>query len=104
MFPLMAACLQMINLRILPEVHSYTQGPTKFNRNSDRRAPLDSIPALSQLLPAETPARSLCLTTRQGLAGQLAKASVYLESVMLPQGEDLALDRPRAATYYAIYR
>ncbi|KAK9816569.1 hypothetical protein WJX72_002083 [[Myrmecia] bisecta] len=66
------------------------------------RAPLDASADLCALLPADAP--PLRLSGAHDFDGQAARASIFVEEATLPQGEDLKLDRPRAATYHATYR
>lgn len=63
-------------------------------------------PQWLQLLPA-APARRLSGYTvlpPQGFSGQLVRISLHVEELLLPGGDDAALERPRIANYLATYR
>ena len=61
------------------------------------------MPDLAALLPPEAPPQARPFSVG-GLQGQQARATVYIEEVLLPQVQDGLLSRPKSAVYYATYR
>ena len=61
------------------------------------------MPELTTLLPPEAcpQARPFSL---EGIEGQQARCTMYIEEIMLPQAEDSVQSRPKSAMYYATYR
>lgn len=61
------------------------------------------MPGLAALLPPEAPPQARPFSLG-GLQGQQARATVYIEEVLLSQVQDGLLSRPKSAAYYATYR
>ena len=62
-----------------------------------------AIPELTALLPPEAPPQARPFSLG-GLQGQQARATVYIEEVMLPQVQDSFHSRPKAAEYHVTYK
>lgn len=63
-------------------------------------------PEWLQLLPA-APARRLsgcAASPPPGFAGQWVRLSLHVEELLLPGGDEAALERPRIASYLTTYR
>ena len=67
------------------------------------RSVFSAIPELTALLPPEAPpqARPFSLGA---LKGQQARATVYIEEILLPQVQDGLHSRPKSAVYHTTYR
>ena len=67
------------------------------------RSVFSAMPELTVLLPPEAPpqARPFCLG---GLKGQQARATVYIEEILLPKVQDGLHSRPKPAVYHTTYR
>lgn len=61
------------------------------------------MPELTALLPPEAPPQARPFSLG-GLQGQQARATVYIEEVLLPQVQDSFHSRPKSAEYHVIYR
>ena len=61
------------------------------------------MPELAALLPPEAPPQARPFSLG-GLQGQQARATVYIEEILLPQVQDGLQSRPKAAVYHATYR
>ena len=61
------------------------------------------VPELAAHLPPEAPPEAHPCTP-MGLHGQQARATVYIEEVILPQAEEGLHERPKTALYHVSYR
>lgn len=61
------------------------------------------VPELAALLPPEAPPQAHPYSSA-GLSGQQARATVYIEEVILPQAEEGVHERPKTALYHVTYR
>ena len=61
------------------------------------------MPELTALLPPEAPPQARAFSLG-GLQGQQARATVYIEEILLPQVQDGLHSRPKAAVYHTTYR
>ena len=61
------------------------------------------MPELAALLPPEAPPQAHPYTPL-GLNGQHARATVYVQEVILPQAEEGVHERPKQALYHVSYR
>ena len=62
-----------------------------------------AMPELTALLPPEAPPQARPFSLG-GLQGQQARATVYIEEILLPQVQDGLHSRPKSAVYHATYR
>ena len=74
------------------------------------RAAFEAVPQLAALVPPEASplSRPVLRAAVQGLTGQQARATVYVQEVLLGSGTATgpgsSAERPRAATYHATFR
>ena len=61
------------------------------------------MPELTALLPPEAPPQARPFSL-EGLDGQQARATVYIEEIMLPHSQDSLHSRPKSASYHVTYR
>ncbi len=65
--------------------------------------PLDTFPSWARVLP-----RDITSVFSQhppaGFGGQMARCTLYVEQVLLPEGDDVVLERPSSCCYAAVYR
>lgn len=67
------------------------------------RSVFATVPELAALLPPEAPPQAHPYIPL-GLNGQQARATVYVEEVILPQAEEGVHERPKQALYHVSYR
>ena len=67
------------------------------------RSVFSAMPELTALLPPEAPSQARPFSLG-ALQGQQARATVYIEEILLPQVQDGLQPRPKSAVYHTIYR